>query len=531
MFQNEYKIIKKSGLFDENYYLKTYKDITDININPIKHYIKDGWKLGLNPSEKFDTNYYLETYSDVKDNAINPLLHFIKFGNYEGRQTHPENSIVIERKSSRIKKLIMMMKHALNNPHLIKIFLREIKQNGIKHAFNKSVSKSEVLYVNQNYDYKNIDSLKQLINFSLKYKKISMSIVHVETIISLGGVQRYLWFDTITLNENNIDSICIFKSMKGIGIIINNKVVAQDLKFKIFVDIVLLLIQKYNVILSIHHCINWKIPELEYFLNLEIPIITFFHDDFWLKTKHFNRLFSATDDLDDDDIYNSFYEKLINISEKLVFPSEFIANKFINSSIILEGYKNKVEVSPNLILEKNITNIVKRKNKKLKIAYLGYKAEHKGWNLFESLLLDKNIVDQYDIYHIGADDLKKNNSYTKVLANYKNQSTTPELLLKKYDIDIVLLFSKLEESYSYTMYEAIASQSCIVTSDCSGNISHIIEKNQAYGKIFSSELSVIDFFNDYNFVLDWTLKNPNKNEIITHHNSFILKYIKEGKQC
>ncbi|MCT7580162.1 glycoside hydrolase family 99-like domain-containing protein [Aliarcobacter butzleri] len=111
MFRNEYKTIKKSGLFDEKYYLEIYEDIRKADVNPIKHYIKHGWKEGRNPSDTFDTNFYLDNYSDVKYSKMNPLIHFIRFGQKEGRKT------------------------------MIKKVINEIKKNGIKSAFDKSVNK------------------------------------------------------------------------------------------------------------------------------------------------------------------------------------------------------------------------------------------------------------------------------------------------------------------------------------------------------------------------------------------------------
>ncbi|MCT7433168.1 glycosyltransferase [Aliarcobacter cryaerophilus] len=74
MFRNEYKIIKKSGLFDEKYYLETYEDVRKADIDPIKHYIKDGWKKGRKPSANFDTNKYLEKYPELRDKNICPLI-------------------------------------------------------------------------------------------------------------------------------------------------------------------------------------------------------------------------------------------------------------------------------------------------------------------------------------------------------------------------------------------------------------------------------------------------------------------------
>lgn len=79
-----YRIIKHSKYFNRSYYKKYYA--TEIgNMDPIEHYLKFGWKQGLNPSERFDTNLYLTLNPDVRDAHVNPLLHYEKFGRAEHR--------------------------------------------------------------------------------------------------------------------------------------------------------------------------------------------------------------------------------------------------------------------------------------------------------------------------------------------------------------------------------------------------------------------------------------------------------------
>jgi O-antigen biosynthesis protein len=137
----EYKIIKSSGLFDAIYYLQEYADIRQADIDPLKHFCEYGWKEGQNPSVNFDTNFYLETHPDVRNAGINPLVHFIKYGAKEGRKTHTENSIVIEHKVSKIKKLVTILNHAKNNPHLVKKFFKEVRRNGLYPTINRAKSK------------------------------------------------------------------------------------------------------------------------------------------------------------------------------------------------------------------------------------------------------------------------------------------------------------------------------------------------------------------------------------------------------
>ena len=85
----EIQMIKKSGYFDADYYLRVNADVKASGIAPEFHFYHFGWKEGRNPGPLFETFYYLSTYADVKDMGVNPLIHYIKFGEAEGRLPKP----------------------------------------------------------------------------------------------------------------------------------------------------------------------------------------------------------------------------------------------------------------------------------------------------------------------------------------------------------------------------------------------------------------------------------------------------------
>ena len=77
--------IRQSQYFDSAWYLKENTDVKDARIDPAKHYLKDGWKEGRNPSSKFDNEEYFRANPDVKRAGLCPLLHYEFFGKKEGR--------------------------------------------------------------------------------------------------------------------------------------------------------------------------------------------------------------------------------------------------------------------------------------------------------------------------------------------------------------------------------------------------------------------------------------------------------------
>lgn len=84
-FPKYYKLINESIYFDKSWYRKKYKNFFSANF-PVIHYLINGKKQGINPSEHFLGYEYLFANPDVKKAGINPLLHFEIFGKSENRE-------------------------------------------------------------------------------------------------------------------------------------------------------------------------------------------------------------------------------------------------------------------------------------------------------------------------------------------------------------------------------------------------------------------------------------------------------------
>lgn len=77
------KKIKKSSLFDKEYYLKNNPDVLDSKISPYKHFLIYGGKEGRFPSAKFNTHKYLADHPEIIKLNINPLIHFLNSGEHK----------------------------------------------------------------------------------------------------------------------------------------------------------------------------------------------------------------------------------------------------------------------------------------------------------------------------------------------------------------------------------------------------------------------------------------------------------------
>ena len=79
------ELLRQSGLFDEAWYARRNPDVVAGRLEPLQHFLLQGWLEGRNPNPYFDIDYYLAENPDVRAAGINPLLHYILAGEARGR--------------------------------------------------------------------------------------------------------------------------------------------------------------------------------------------------------------------------------------------------------------------------------------------------------------------------------------------------------------------------------------------------------------------------------------------------------------
>ncbi len=82
-------LLQRSGLFDTAWYLQRNPDIAQCGLDPLQHFLNQGWREGRNPNPYFDCRAYLDSNPDVAAASINPLLHYVLAGEDDGRAPGP----------------------------------------------------------------------------------------------------------------------------------------------------------------------------------------------------------------------------------------------------------------------------------------------------------------------------------------------------------------------------------------------------------------------------------------------------------
>jgi len=161
-------------------------------------------------------------------------------------------------------------------------------------------------------------------------------------------------------------------------------------------------------------------------------------------------------------------------------------------------------------------------NQVLKVAYVGYKHIHKGWEVFKRLVGD--FRDKYKFYCFGtSDEIIEGVEYVDVSFIADGELAMTNKLVE-YGIDVSLLLSLWPETYSYTYYESFAAGTFIVTTTLSGNIYAQVQKNKN-GIAVTNYQELKDLFSDEAKLRTLILENKSKIEGLKNNGEAILKLI------
>lgn len=82
--KNNYLLCYKRELFNPRYYLEKNVEVKISGVDPLMHYLSEGWKNEYNPSPEFDTKKYIDVYLNNKSKNICPLVHYYQEGFKKG---------------------------------------------------------------------------------------------------------------------------------------------------------------------------------------------------------------------------------------------------------------------------------------------------------------------------------------------------------------------------------------------------------------------------------------------------------------
>lgn len=180
--------------------------------------------------------------------------------------------------------------------------------------------------------------------------------------------------------------------------------------------------------------------------------------------------------------FNELFEEL-KTRLTIIAPSQKCAEIW---KLFYPIYGSHVRVISHQIIRKYLKND-EPINSRLRIAFIGRQEYCKGWSIWKQIvdLTNKNNL-CYDLFYFGTGtDQLLNVKNHQVMFKAGSTNAMIDALIKN-KIDIVMLLSNWPETYSYTLYEAIAANCYVITNCSSGNIEQQVYRNK-WGFVYSSE--------------------------------------------
>lgn len=127
-----YRAVSKSVYFDKDWYVKQYPDVQCCGYDPVKHYLKKGWKEGKMPSERFHSSMNLCISPDVWKGGISPLEYYLFCKKRNGYMNYCVAPFVTEKKvKSNCKPLVSVIVASYNYAR----FLSETIESILKQTY------------------------------------------------------------------------------------------------------------------------------------------------------------------------------------------------------------------------------------------------------------------------------------------------------------------------------------------------------------------------------------------------------------
>ncbi|WP_424361800.1 hypothetical protein [Methylocystis parvus] len=482
--------------FDFNYYLQAYDDVRAKRLDPLAHYFEKGWKDGYDPAPWFSTRYYLNSNPDIAKAAINPFWHYIVAGRREGRE--PKVTAQIGRQIlSELKTPQERAAIYCDPAH------KKIGKESLCEAFAKALSNAV---------------------------GAALSISHDCYPLIVGGTQIFISDEQRKFNENGH---CYFhlSPLRGgltledapaektmLRVVVNGEVVGAASGATVIEALEAAMTAFAGSRVFIVHCV------LGHSLNVLLDAHTAFRATeafYWLHD--FSSVCTGFNLLRNDIDYcgappqgsmacgvcvygesRGPYLRLVRrLFEACVFrvvsPSEATREMWARSTNL--PHKEVLTVPHCRIEPAGIwrdtrpVGMIGQPAHPVRVAFIGYKAYAKGWGAFERIVEESCGVAGYAFYHFankgeGA-PLRR---VKKIDASVTSQNRDAMIqALMRENIDITVNAALWPETFSYTLYEALAAGCDVATISDSGNVATMVRET-GRGLVLEDEDALVDFF-------------------------------------
>ncbi len=463
--------------FDAAYYLAVNRDVVEAGIDPLDHFLQQGWREGRAPGPVFDVAYYLEANQDVVAAGINPVLHYIWAGKAEGRV--PRRPLNVERQC------------------LAGAVSPRARAADWTGAIDRSVPLSPA-------------ALAAALSEGPDAAGTIVSVSHDDYAANFGGIQNVIANEQRTFAASgwrylHVSPAAPLPMLADYGpaadyrlrLRLNGRAIGVA-RFPNFASVLAASRDNGTKLAFIFHHLLGHVPELLATLPVEADgVAVVWVHDFFTLCPSFNLMrndvkFCGAPPADSaactvcafgPDRHNhvlrmrTFFEM---IHPMVLTPSAVTLN-FWQRRGVLPHTGTAVVPPARLIMAEDSDLIATPNEAPLRVAHLGGVSMHKGWPVFEQLAFAHANDRRYEFYHLGLEGSPSSRYIHDPVWVSPEQPNAMIEAVVRHRIDVVICWSLSPETFCFTVHEALAGGAFVVARRAAGNVWPAVQAN-AYGQ-------------------------------------------------
>lgn len=481
--------------FDTAFYLRKYPDVEQAGVDPLMHFVLSGWKEGRDPNDDFSVNYYLESNPDIKDSGINPFWHYITGGRAEGRNPRHPGGFVAEKLMTQLP-LEELVTHWRSGQSPKKwLDAKDISRKILK-AVGRQRKKNLLLSISHD-NYREIDG-------GIQYCIQREEELSAENGAVYLNLHPYQPLPRLAHAEEDPDV--------AVNLILGRDMLGSARMSQLILATEMLAAKLPDIHVIIHHLLGHHTEQVaDLVLATGKNQCLFWAHDFFATCPSFSLqrndiTFCGAPSLDSNAcslcLYgaerarhqkrmHAFFERL---DIHVLCPSEFCADFWAASF--------GAQKAGTLDVHQHVTlDWIDREGEdpkdadKITIAFLGYPARHKGWNVFDHLLKSFKDDPDFDFVLLGT------STPPSAFVRHVPVSVTSDNPTAMIDAvaaekaDIVLHWATWPETFSLSTFEALAGGAFVLTNPGSGNVAATVKKF-GRGAVLDGEEGLVAFLTD-----------------------------------
>lgn len=466
--------------FDATYYLAANPDVAAAKVDPLDHFMSNGWREGRNPNLSFSVSHYLDFYPDVAEAGINPFLHYLMAGKAEGRTP----------------------RHDLGFRYDIIASMQPLEKR-IEHARASAPKRART------EPAKLREALRGAMR--LETKGLYVSVSHDDFTENFGGVQLVLMRESAAVDAKGLDHLHIFPATPlqvaemdvadpVVGVLLNRKRIGfftvREMEQALYEAAPRIRTAPFVIHSLIGHRADALVGALKaagcksgyYWIHDYSSVCTGY--TLLRNDVEFCGGPAPTSAACSICVYGDL--RVTQMKAHEVLFNELDLTVLAPSEAALDVWKASASVMAPAVVHEHLkldyapakAKPAKR-SRPLRVAYVGQPVAHKGWPVFKELTLRFGDDARYEFFHVGKGPQGIPGTFTEVAVGADDLDKMVRTL-RELEIDVAIIWSLWPETFCIAAVEALRAGAAVLTFKDSGNVAAIVRKT-GFGAVLDSE--------------------------------------------